>query len=200
MKAASENMWDDRYSGEEYFYGTKPNEFFKQEIDRLKPGTILLPCEGEGRNALYAAQTGWNVYAFDGSIMALKKAMALAEAGNLRFSYRIEDVQNFTTNADYDVAALIYVHLPEHIRRSFHSRVEAGIRKDGLLILEAFSKNQLGKESGGPRDRDMLYSTDIISDFKCMRVISAGEECVMLNEGKGHRGQASVIRLVLKKM
>ena len=42
-------FWDTRYAAEEYVYGTEPNEYFKSFIDRLEPGSILLPAEGEGR-------------------------------------------------------------------------------------------------------------------------------------------------------
>tara|TARA_R100001377_G_C3182541_1_gene107226 strand:+ start:629 stop:811 length:183 start_codon:yes stop_codon:yes gene_type:complete len=45
------------------FYGTEPNDFFKQQIDKLKPGKILIPEEGEGRNAVYAASQGWKLMA-----------------------------------------------------------------------------------------------------------------------------------------
>lgn len=45
-------------------YGTEPNAFFKAQLDQLTPGRLLLPAEGEGRNAVYAAKKGWEVAAF----------------------------------------------------------------------------------------------------------------------------------------
>ena len=51
------NFWDDRYSQPEYVYGVKPNEFFAEQIQKLTPGEIILPCEGEGRNAVL--QPAW---------------------------------------------------------------------------------------------------------------------------------------------
>lgn len=59
------NFWDDRYRDGKYIYGTNPNAFFKEYIIKHPIGTILLPAEGEGRNAVYAAQCGWKVEAFD---------------------------------------------------------------------------------------------------------------------------------------
>ena len=56
----------------------EPNAYFKKIIDTLFPGKILLAAEGEGRNAVYAASLGWDVYAYDFSEMAYKKAMKLA--------------------------------------------------------------------------------------------------------------------------
>lgn len=46
------DFWNERYSREEFIYGKQPNEFFKEQLDKLKTGSILLPAEGEGRNAL----------------------------------------------------------------------------------------------------------------------------------------------------
>ncbi|HRN48956.1 MAG TPA: hypothetical protein PKW69_13045, partial [Niabella sp.] len=58
-------FWNDRYSREEYSYGQLPNEFLKETLQKLKPGKILFPAEGEGRNAVFAASLGWHADAFD---------------------------------------------------------------------------------------------------------------------------------------
>lgn len=72
-------MWDQRYAQSEYVYRTNPNEFFKKELANLTPGKILLPAEGEGRNAAYAAEKGWTVSAFDQSEEGRKKALLFSE-------------------------------------------------------------------------------------------------------------------------
>ena len=69
------DFWNQRYAADEYAYGTAPNAFFKAVLDPLPPGRILLPAEGEGRNAVYAAKLGWEVVAFDQSEGGQKKAM-----------------------------------------------------------------------------------------------------------------------------
>ena len=58
-------FWDARYSSKEFVYGKEPNDFFASELNKLNPGKMLLPGEGEGRNAAYAASQGWSVDAFD---------------------------------------------------------------------------------------------------------------------------------------
>ena len=70
------NFWNERYSAHEYAFGTEPNVFFAGELRKLpRPGHILFPCEGEGRNAVYAAEQGWTVEAFDLSEMGKRKAL-----------------------------------------------------------------------------------------------------------------------------
>ncbi len=59
------SIWNERFSNQEYVYGEEPNVFFAAQLTKLEKGIIILPCEGEGRNAAYAASKGWVVKAFD---------------------------------------------------------------------------------------------------------------------------------------
>jgi len=80
------DFWNARYAAAEYAYGTEPNAFFKAQLDQLTPGRLLLPAEGEGRNAVYAAKKGWEVVAFDQSDAGQKKALKLAkETGGITY-------------------------------------------------------------------------------------------------------------------
>ena len=56
-------FWNSRYQEKEYAYGLEPNLFFKSELIKLIPGKALFPAEGEGRNAVFAAKSGWEVTA-----------------------------------------------------------------------------------------------------------------------------------------
>jgi hypothetical protein len=71
--------WNERYSKDEFAYGEQPNKFLKEQLEKLAAGTILFPAEGEGRNAVFAAQLGWTVSAFDISAEGKNKANRLAE-------------------------------------------------------------------------------------------------------------------------
>ena len=82
-------FWNDRYSEEEFIYGVEPNEFLKLELDKIPTGSILLPAEGEGRNAVYAASKGWNVTAFHYSEAAKVKTTLLAEKMNVKLDYEL---------------------------------------------------------------------------------------------------------------
>ena len=83
------DFWNERYASTEYVYGKEPNQYFKQILCSLSPGKILLPAEGEGRNAVYAASLGWQVYAYDFSERAYKKAMALAAEKKYAFTMKL---------------------------------------------------------------------------------------------------------------
>jgi Tellurite resistance protein TehB len=197
------NFWNDRYSSDEYVYGTEPNQFFKEQIQKINPsGRLLLPGEGEGRNAVFAAKLGWNVDAFDQSSVAKMKAETLAKLNNVKINYSNVDLGKFVPQKKfYDCAAIIFVHLPPEIRSGFHSKIIESLRPNGKIILELFSKNQFGKNSGGPQNLDMLSTIEEIkNDFKDLSIIVLREEDIFLNEGEKHSGEASVIRFVGKKI
>jgi len=90
------DFWNGRYSEQEYAYGEEPNIFFAEQLKALKPGIIILPCDGEGRNAVFAANNGWHVTAFDSSEEGKSKAFQLADKLSVKFEYIIEDAMTIS--------------------------------------------------------------------------------------------------------
>ncbi|MDV7137285.1 class I SAM-dependent methyltransferase [Maribacter sp. TH_r10] len=201
-------MWDERYANEEYAYGTEPNTFFKNVIAQQSlGGSILLPAEGEGRNAVYAAKTGLEVSAFDISIEGKNKAMKLAEKEMVRINYEVGEFFNLSlVNKEYDAAALIFAHFPPQIASKYHHKIADLIKPGGLMIIEGFSVGhlalrKLNPEVGGPGHIDMLYSEETIQrDFPNFEIIQLEEAHVELNEGNFHNGMSKVIRFIGKKI
>jgi hypothetical protein len=190
-------FWDERYALDEYVYGTAPNQFFKGHLDNLKSGHLLLPAEGEGRNAVYAAAKGWKVDAFDISEEGRKKALRLAKRENVEMNYEISDYLAFTSPRKYDLIGLFYNHTDPETRFAFHSKLKSLLNEGAKIILEAFSKDQLGKSSGGPKQRDMLFDKEELRvDFEGLKIVYLEEQAVMLEEGRFHSGEASVVRMV----
>ncbi len=203
MRTAQEakQFWDDRYSSGNYIYGTQPNRYFKEQIDKLEPGKLLLPAEGEGRNAIYAAREGWQVDAFDISKKGRKKALELAKRNHVTINYSVGRYKDYEIKQEhYDVVALIYAHLHNSNRAKIHRKLLTGLKAGGHLILEAFSKEQFGNESGGPQDLEMLYDLDeLLEDFNELTIKRADNIEIELEEGKHHEGTANVIRLFAQK-
>ena len=196
------NFWNERYSEKEYVYGETPNAFFATQLNALQPGTIILPCEGEGRNAVYAAAKGWKVNAFDSSEAGKIKALQLADKRNVVINYAINDatVINYPENSA-DVVAFIYAHFPLAIRQQIHRKAIQWLKPDGKIIIEAFNPDQLKNNSGGPKELSMLYTEEILKDdFKELQIELLQTLQTTLNEGKYHKGVADIIRFVGIKM
>lgn len=197
----SKEFWNERYATHPTVYGLRPNNFFRDQLDHLKPGKLLLPAEGEGRNAIYAAKQGWTVEAFDYSETAAEKAIALAKNNGVTIQYTTGVIGEIQLPVNtYDAIALIYVHLPEAVRYAFHQQCIAALKPGGVIIIEAFCKEQINNQSGGPKDINLLYALpDILTDFDGMENIIVKKDGIFLEEGNFHVGLADVIRLVLKK-
>ena len=196
------DFWNGRYSEHESVYGSTPNKFFKEQLQKIPAGKILLPAEGEGRNAIYAASLGWQVNAFDFSEVAKEKTLKqAADIGITSIDYKVQDLSTLTLQEnDFDAVALIYVHLSEKIRQHLFQQCIKSLKPAGKLIVEVFSKGQLQYTSGGPRDEAMLYSTAVLEDLlKDLKILNNEEIVENLNEGQFHSGLASIVRLLAIK-
>ncbi|MFZ4463298.1 MAG: class I SAM-dependent methyltransferase [Bacteroidales bacterium] len=199
-------IWDERYSSEEYVYGEEPNDYLKEKLSELQIGTILFPAEGEGRNAVYSARNGWKVSAFDISKEGQKKALRLADKHQVKIDYQVGSIEALHySDEQFDVAALIYAHFPAEIKSAIHHTLNKYIRKGGYIIFEAFSKQHIeyqkvNERAGGPKDFRMLFSiAEIKSDFVDYDIIELSEKEIELKEGLFHIGKASVIRFFGRK-
>jgi 2-polyprenyl-3-methyl-5-hydroxy-6-metoxy-1,4-benzoquinol methylase len=198
--------WNDRYSSNEFAYGEQPNNYLKEQVEKLDAGSILFPAEGEGRNAIYAARLGWTVSAFDISIEGKNKALRLAETNKVTIDYQVGELPELNYNTgQFDAIALIYAHFPADIKSSYHKLLDKYLRKGGLVIFEAFSKKHIdyiakNEKIGGPKDIASLFSIDEIkSDFANYEIIELEEKEIELSEGLFHNGKGSVIRFVGRK-
>ena len=200
-------FWDERYAAKEYVYGTEPSVFLKNVLAEFQlQGKILLPGEGEGRNAVYAAKMGLEVMAFDQSIEGQKKAFKLAKSNNVTITYLLGGMEEvkFTENS-FDAIALSFVHFPSQLRSSYHLQLARLLKKGGLMILEGFSKKQfeffqLNPKAGGPKNIDLLYSQEEIkNDFPQFTILKIKDRVLELEEGTYHQGASAVIRFIGRK-
>lgn len=200
-------FWDERYSKKDYAYGTVPNLFFKESLEKYPiKGKILFAAEGEGRNAVYAAEKGLIVFAFDISEEAKKKALRLAKEKGVEMHYEVGDFFEMELlNERYEAAALIYAHLPPNILSAYHQKIGELLNPGGWLILEGFSENNMelrrvNPKVGGPDKIEMLFSIEKIKkDFPTFEILLLEEKEVELKEGAFHDGIAKVIRFIGKK-
>ena len=196
------NRWDDRYDHERYFYGEEPNAFLAAHLPGLPPGRALFPAEGEGRNAVFAAGLGHRVLAVDSSAVGRRKALELAARRGVALEYRCADVLEDPWPAQpWDLVALCFAHLAPQDAVVLHARAAACLVPGGCLLLNSFSKAQLGRPSGGPPRLEWLHDlAELRTQFPGVVFEHAVEQEVELGEGVGHRGPAMVIELVGRKV
>lgn len=197
----SNAFWDQRFADLVFAYGERPNQWLQTVLAELPPGRLLLPGEGEGRNAVHAATLGWRVQAVDYSEQGRRKALQLARRHGVNVDYRVEDLADFEPEeGGYDAVALIFVHLPPTIRGAVHRRLCRSLRPGGRLILEAFPVSQLRRDSGGPRHAELLYDEEMLrEDFSSLRIERLESVTLPLDEGAHHQGDADLLRLLARR-
>ncbi len=194
------DFWNERFSGETYLYGTEPNTFLVENADMLA-GPVLSISEGEGRNAVFLASRGLEVLGVDSSDVGLGKAQALARARGVRIETEIADLADYVPQEDHFGSVVsISAHLPSAIRTRLYPLLEKALKPGGILLLEAYTPDQLEKGTGGPKNLDMLMSLGKLErEFPHLTPVVAREIEREVHEGAGHTGMACVVQFIARK-
>jgi 2-polyprenyl-3-methyl-5-hydroxy-6-metoxy-1,4-benzoquinol methylase len=194
-------FWNERYAEEHYAYGTTPNLFLKTQLPFVPKGKVLFVAEGEGRNAVYAAQQGFEVEAIDYSEVGKNKAERLAQEKKVEIQYQVASAATVEFEENYfDAIVFIFAHFPPEVRVLHYQRLLSFLKPNGHIVFEAFGKEQIQYNSGGPKQVEMLFDeTDIKAIFTSIDFELLETRDVLLDEGPFHQGKANVIRFLGKR-
>ena len=194
-------MWDKRYSAVEYAYGKLPNDFLKQNHSHIPEGSVLCLGEGEGRNAVFLAQKGYQVTAVDYSIEGIKKTEMLAAEFGVSVNCVHQDIREFHFEPSYWQGIVsIYFHIPRYDRTRIHQQCVHSLATNGVFLMESFSLNQLNYTTGGPKDPELLTDLkDIKNEFILLQIDLAQEIERDVFEGKYHTGRSAVVQMMARK-
>lgn len=169
------NDWDARYAGDELVWSAEPNRFLVDEVAALPPGRALDLACGEGRNAVWLAERGWNVTGVDYSKVGLDKARRLAEARGVSARWEVADVTDFASAPEsFDLVIVLYLHLPEASRRVAFRHAAAAVAKGGTLLVVGHDITNPEAGWGGPSDSAVLYGPeDVVADLDGLQTVKA---------------------------
>lgn len=198
-------MWDERFSSEHYVYGQEPNSFLVEQWDHYKldssSGKVLCLAEGEGRNAVYLAERGHTVTTVDLSEVGLQKSARLAAARGVDLETVHADLATYTPELNvYSAVVMIFAHTPTNIRKRSLQIAKDALRSDGYLILEGYTEDQIGRGTGGPGSKSMMFSKQELEQFFEPKEILLSRELVRdIREGPLHDGEGAVVQFVARK-
>lgn len=196
-------IWDERYAGEEYHFGTEPNAFLVSQQHRLKAGAnCLAVADGEGRNGVWLAQQGLDVLSVDASPVALAKAQRLAGERGVNVRFELADLlQAELGEARYDVVAAIFIQfVPPAQRGAMFAGIKRSLKSGGLLLLQGYTPRQLEYRTGGPSQAENLYTEALLREmFADMDILHLAEHDSHISEGAGHHGMSALIDLAARK-
>jgi SAM-dependent methyltransferase len=130
-------FWEERYRSGRQWSG-EPNALLVEEVDGLTAGTALdLGC-GEGGDAIWLAQQGWQVTAVD--IAAAALALGAEHAGEAGVAQAItweqHDLASSFPEGVFGLVSASYLHSPVELARSLVLRRAAdAVEPDGHLVV-----------------------------------------------------------------
>lgn len=194
-------MWDKRYGGENFAYGTAPNDFIREQAGQLPVGDTLSLGEGEGRNAVFLAGLGHRVSALDGSKVGLAKAQAFAAKNGVEIETIHTDLAVYELEENrWDVIVSVFCHLPPDLRKKVHGQIAAALRPGGCLILEAYTPQQLAYKTGGPPNAAMMMDIESLrAELGALDFEVAQELVREIHEGAHHNGTGATVQLIARK-
>lgn len=195
--------WDEKFSGENYAYGTEANDFLVSVTNKIpENGNVLSLCEGEGRNGVFLAMKGFKVLGVDGSKVGLAKARKLAESKNVEIKTEVCDLSEYEIEPEkWDAIVMIFGHLPSELRKKINRSIVKGLKIGGVFILEGYSPRQLSFNTGGPKDVSMLYELeDVKAELVRLNFEVAREIEREIFEGNSHHGLSSVVQILGRKL
>lgn len=194
------SFWDERFSAEEYVYGTEPNDFLREVAHHIPPGRVVSLGEGEGRNACFLAGLGHPVVAVDASRVGLTKTERLAKSRGLSVELVEADLTSYVLPTDLAGVVTIFAHVPHAVRRRIHAALGAALAPGGVFILEHYRPEQLQFATGGPRDVDLLPTLESLRDeLTGLELVIARAVERDIFEGKLHGGRSATVQIVARK-
>jgi cyclopropane fatty-acyl-phospholipid synthase-like methyltransferase len=197
------SIWDERYAGDEYHFGTEPNAFLVSQENRLKPGmSCLAVADGEGRNGVWLAERGLEVLSVDASPVAQAKAKKLAQQRGVKISFEQVDLLQWDWGTNrFDVVVAIFIQfVTSPLREQMFASIKRCLKPGGLLLLQGYTPRQLEYRTGGPSQAENLYTEAMLRrEFADMEILHLSEHDDVIREGEGHSGMSALIDLVARR-
>ncbi|MES2408302.1 MAG: class I SAM-dependent methyltransferase [Pseudomonadota bacterium] len=196
-------LWDERYAGEAYIFGTAPNVFLESQVARLQSGqSALAVADGEGRNGVWLAQQGLQVLSVDSSSVAQAKAKKLAVERGVTLQFEITDLLAWDWgDARFDIIAAIFIQFADPAGRALQFEgIRRALKPGGMLLLQGYTPRQLEYKTGGPPSVENLYTESMLREwFGDWDIQHLREHDDVINEGSHHAGMSALIDLVAYK-
>ncbi len=197
------SIWDERYSGEEYFYGTTANRFLRSQQAVLQAGMrCLAVADGEGRNGVWLAEQGLEVLSVDASSAAQTKARKLAQQRSVTMRFEQVDLLQWdASGATFDLVVAIFIQFVGAAQRpQLFAQLKKFLKPGGILLLQGYTPRQLDYRTGGPSQIENLYTESMLREgFADMQILHLAEHDDVIHEGVGHNGMSALIDMVACK-
>jgi len=180
--------WDRRYRERKLDLNQGANTILKKYLPFLPKGKALDLAAGEGRNAVFLAEHGFEAEAVDISPLAISRARKLARARGVRIKAMAADLDAYSIpQGQYEVILNFYF-----LDRRLIPRIKRGLKKGGMVVFETYTTEQKKLGTGGPgQTQYLLKPNELLRLFPGFYVLFYREG--IFREGGKRRAIASLI-------
>ncbi|MBN8733809.1 MAG: class I SAM-dependent methyltransferase [Acidobacteria bacterium] len=163
---AEAQRWNRILTSQKPSFNTNPNAFLVDMAKGRKPGTALDVGMGQGRNALWLAQQGWQVTGFDPAAAAVALAQKNAAALGVALKTEVTTREAFDFgDSRWDLILISYAG-----GREVPAQIERALRPGGILIIEGFHRDATrGRSIGGSVVFDTGEIPKLFPDLRVVR-------------------------------
>ena len=183
-----QKRWDKRYRERKPDLNRGANSLLKSNLRFLPKGKALDLAAGEGRNAVFLAEHGFEAEAVDISSIAVSRARKLAKARGVRIKAIAADLDTYRLlPGRYDLILNLYF-----LDRRLIPRIKKGLKKGGMVVFETYTTEQEKLGTGGPvQTQYVLKPNELLRLFRGFHVLFYREG--VFREGGKRRAIASLI-------
>ncbi|WP_223256237.1 class I SAM-dependent methyltransferase [Micromonospora endophytica] len=162
----TEAAWEQRYQARDAVWSGRPNPQLVAEVEGSAPGRVLDVGCGEGADAVWLAERGWQVTAVDISDTALTRAAAYARERRVaeRIEFRHADLMRWTPEPDgYDLVSAQFMQLPPQPRRDLFGRLAAAVAPGGRLLIVGHHPRDLRSSAHRLHLPEMMFTAEQVA-------------------------------------
>ncbi len=127
-------FWNEPYGTSERLWSGNPHSQPPEIVASMQPGSALDIACGEGADALWLAEQGWNVTAVDFSSVAIERARRAASERALRVEFKVADLDVWVPEASFDLIVQFYLHVEPERRTFLHRRLQPCVCEAGRYL------------------------------------------------------------------
>jgi SAM-dependent methyltransferase len=162
-------FWDERYGTSPQVWSGHVNAVVRDEVAGLSPGRALDVGCGEGGDALWLAENGWEVLGVDLSQVAIDRAAERAVETGLdgRTAWERRDLLAWSPPSQaYDLVTVAFVHLPTEDRRTVYAALAAAVAPGGSIVVTAHHPSDIGVVPRPPYPDLFFTEDDLVADLQ----------------------------------
>ncbi|MFN0105793.1 MAG: class I SAM-dependent methyltransferase [Bryobacteraceae bacterium] len=163
---AEVERWNRILTAEKPTFNVAPNAFLVEMTKGRKPGKALDVGMGQGRNAVWLAQQGWDVTGFDPAERAVAKARETARQLGLSITTEVKGSEEFAFGeARWDLIVLSWVSFREQAQV-----LSRALRPGGIIVIEGAHRDATkGTSIGGGVVFDTAEVPGLFRDLRVVR-------------------------------